>query len=72
MNLTDFNAFIKSSFGNLVEQFKENDEYGFNNPLSQEIIRVGFTTNLTPDVIRRAIKFSSLLLTMTLGGFSMA
>ncbi|MFF2016922.1 Nif3-like dinuclear metal center hexameric protein [Paenibacillus sp. NPDC058177] len=55
MNLTDFNDFIKSTFGNLVEQFKENDEYGYNNPQSQDIIVVGFTTNLTPDVVHKAV-----------------
>lgn len=55
MHLNDFKTFINNTFGNLVEQFDENDEYGFNNPLSKKINRVGFTTNLTPDVISKAV-----------------
>ena len=55
MYLDDFITFIQNTFGDLVEQFEENEEYGFNNPISNEIIRVGFTTNLTPDVVSKAI-----------------
>jgi putative NIF3 family GTP cyclohydrolase 1 type 2 len=53
MHLNDFNTFIKNSFGNLIEQFRENDEYGFNNPPSKPFFRVGYTTNLTPEVIKK-------------------
>lgn len=38
MHLNDFNTIIKNTFGNLVEQFRENDEYGFNNPDTQRIL----------------------------------
>jgi dinuclear metal center YbgI/SA1388 family protein len=62
MHLNDFKTFILNTFGNLVEQFKENDEYGFNNPLSKEIIRVGYTTNLTPEVISKSVNESVQLI----------
>lgn len=54
MHLNDFKKFIKNTFGSLIEQFSENDEYGFNNPPSKEFFRVGYTTNLTPEVIKKA------------------
>lgn len=55
MHLNDFKTFIKNTFGSLIEQFSENDEYGFNNPPSkEEFFRVGYTTNLTPEVIKKA------------------
>lgn len=56
MNLNDFNTFIRNTFGKLLEQFKVDEEFGYNNPVSiEKIIRVGFTTNLTPEVIDKAV-----------------
>ncbi|MWC29301.1 Nif3-like dinuclear metal center hexameric protein [Paenibacillus sp. MMS18-CY102] len=54
MQYSDFMAFIRNTFGHLVETFKENEEYGSLNFGSQEIRRVGYTTNLTPEVVQLA------------------
>jgi dinuclear metal center YbgI/SA1388 family protein len=54
MDLNDFKAFVNKAFGDLLLQFKVNDEYGFNNPVSKNITRVGYATNLSIEVAKRA------------------
>jgi dinuclear metal center YbgI/SA1388 family protein len=54
MHLDDFRTFIKKAFGDLLAQFEANDEYGFNNPIARNITRVGYATNLSLEVVKRA------------------
>lgn len=54
MHLNDFKVFLTSSFGILLEQFMENDEYGFTNPIVKDFARIGYATNLTPEVIHQS------------------
>lgn len=64
MNLEQFRAWLKESFGLLLEDFAENDEYGFNHPQPHDFTTIGYATNLTPEVVAQAAdKGVQLLLT---------
>lgn len=54
MNIDQFKSFTNEAFGELLNQFKEQEEYGFNNMSDKEIVRIGYSTNLTPDIITEA------------------
>ncbi|EFM09965.1 protein of unknown function DUF34 [Paenibacillus curdlanolyticus YK9] len=55
MQKQGFNAFIRDRFGHLLDMFQENEEYGCHNFGDSDDIRsVGYTTNLTPEVIQLA------------------
>jgi len=64
MNLEQFRIWLQESFGSLLEDFAENDEYGVNHPLPHDFKTIGYATNLTPEVVAQAAdKGVQLLLT---------
>lgn len=55
MNVNSFHSTINSLFGELLEQFKNEGEYAFYEFGPEQIHRVGFATNMTPEIVRQAM-----------------
>lgn len=51
MNYAQFKETIHALFGDLIDQFKDQGEYGFNHQHAGQINTIGYTTNLTPEVV---------------------
>ncbi|WP_028562591.1 Nif3-like dinuclear metal center hexameric protein [Paenibacillus pinihumi] len=54
MNLQQFSSRIEELFGQLLEDFNENDEYGYCNFTSANYKKLGYATNITPEIILQA------------------
>jgi len=54
MDYSQFEETLQELFGSLLEQFKDQGEYGFNYEASKTIGRLGYCTNLTPEIVDRA------------------
>ncbi|MBD3922137.1 Nif3-like dinuclear metal center hexameric protein [Paenibacillus sp. PR3] len=54
MNIQQFKTRIEELFGQLLVDFHENEEYGYNNVSSTEYRTIGYATNLTPEIILQA------------------
>lgn len=54
MYLTQFKECIQTLFGDLLEQFRDCGEYGFNHEHSRPVRRLGYCTNLAPEVVEQA------------------
>jgi putative NIF3 family GTP cyclohydrolase 1 type 2 len=54
LNTQEFKAYINELFDPLLQEFNEDDEYGFYNFNLNNYMRVGFATNITPEVILQA------------------
>jgi putative NIF3 family GTP cyclohydrolase 1 type 2 len=54
MNTSQFKSYISELFGDFLLEFHEDDEFGFNNFRSINYTKVGFATNITPEVIVQA------------------
>lgn len=54
MYITQLDQCIRVLFGELLDQFKDQDEFGYNHIHSRSINRIGYCTNLTPDIIEQA------------------
>ncbi|NMM52893.1 Nif3-like dinuclear metal center hexameric protein [Paenibacillus aquistagni] len=54
MNEYQLCAAISELFGDLLDQFKDAGEYGFNHRTGRTIQRLGYCTNLTPELIEQA------------------
>jgi dinuclear metal center YbgI/SA1388 family protein len=54
MNDGQFRLYINKLFGQLLIDFKEDEEYGFCNFSSKDYVRVGYATNFTPEIVLQA------------------
>ncbi|KQX65907.1 MULTISPECIES: Nif3-like dinuclear metal center hexameric protein [unclassified Paenibacillus] len=54
MHCDQFIEATHSLFGDLLTSFDEGEEYAFYNFGPQMIYRIGFSTNITPDIVRQA------------------
>lgn len=55
MNITNFKKFFQGLFDNEVLEFcKETDQYGFSYVAKSNYYKLGYATNITPEVIERA------------------
>jgi len=64
MQVEQFRVAIESFFGNLLLQFAEGDEYAFYEFGPKAIKRIGYATNLSPEVVEQAAaKHVDLILT---------
>jgi len=54
MYLSQFKDCIPLLFGELLQQFKDCGEYGFNFEHSRKLYRIGYCTNLTPEIVDQA------------------
>lgn len=54
MDLNQFHATIELLFGELLIEFKDQEEYGFTNKIQRECKRIGYSTNITPELIEQA------------------
>lgn len=69
MHCDQFIEATHSLFGDLLTTFDEGEEYAFYNFGPQLIYRIGFSTNITPDIVRQAAenKIDLMLRIMMLG-----
>lgn len=49
-----FKSYIREIFGSLLDDFEEDDEYGFHQFSSDSYKRMGYATNITPEIIQQA------------------
>lgn len=54
MNIQQFKTHIDELFGQLLIDFHENEEYGYNNVSSDDYRTIGYATNLTPEIVLQA------------------
>jgi putative NIF3 family GTP cyclohydrolase 1 type 2 len=54
MNVQKFKPYINELFGQLLIDFKEDEEYGFCNLSSNNYERIGYATNITPEIVMQA------------------
>lgn len=54
MNNQQFNTYINELFGTLLQDFREDDEYGFCNFTLNNYKKIGYATNISPEVIVQA------------------
>lgn len=54
MELAQFRAYIEELFGQLLIDFKENEEYGYCNFSAASYKKIGYATNITPEVVSQA------------------
>ncbi len=54
MDYSQFKNTLHELFGSLLEQFKEQGECGFNYESSKPISKIGYCTNLTPEMVDQA------------------
>lgn len=54
MNSQQFHARIHELFGQLLTDFKENEEYGSCNFSSADYRKIGYATNITPEIVLQA------------------
>ncbi|MCR8645485.1 Nif3-like dinuclear metal center hexameric protein [Paenibacillus sp. N1-5-1-14] len=54
MNAKQFKSYLNELFGELLVEFKEDDEYGFCNFTLDNYTRIGYATNLTPEIVLQA------------------
>lgn len=58
MNVQQFKSQIEELFGPLLLEFKENEEYGFCNFSLNNYERIGFATNITPEIVMQAAEMN--------------
>lgn len=64
MKLGQFRAYIEECFGQQLIEFKENEEYGYCNFSSISYRKIGYATNITPEVVLQAVEYEvDLILT---------
>ncbi|MEX3615427.1 Nif3-like dinuclear metal center hexameric protein [Paenibacillus glucanolyticus] len=49
-----FKSYIQEIFGSLLDDFEEDDEYGFHQFSSGSYKRIGYATNITPEIVQQA------------------
>jgi dinuclear metal center YbgI/SA1388 family protein len=54
MDTLQFKSYIHELFGSLLNEFEEDDEFGFHHFLSNGYQRIGYATNMTPEVVQQA------------------
>lgn len=54
MDTLQFKSYIHELFGSLLNDFEENEEYGYHLFSSNHYQRIGYATNLTPEVVQQA------------------
>lgn len=54
MNYQQFKSYIGELFGQLLIDFSENEEYGFSNFSLDNYKRIGYATNITPEIVTQA------------------
>ncbi|WMT39628.1 Nif3-like dinuclear metal center hexameric protein [Paenibacillus sp. D2_2] len=62
MNTEQFKSYIHEIFGHLLIEFKEDEEYGFSNFTLNNYNKIGYATNITPEVILQAAEIGVDLL----------
>lgn len=56
MKTTDFKSLALAFFpSETLEFFNDGNQYGFNNYIEKKLNRIGYSVNLTPDIIKQAI-----------------
>jgi putative NIF3 family GTP cyclohydrolase 1 type 2 len=56
MDIQQFRSCIIELFGQLLTEFKEDEEYGFYNLSSNQYARIGYATNITPEIVEQAAR----------------
>lgn len=65
MESTQFKNAIECTFGDLIAQFEEGEEFAFYEYGPEVISRVGYSTNITPQIVKQAAKNKvDLIMTM--------
>jgi len=54
MNAQQFKLHLNELFGQLLMDFKEDEEYGFNHFSLNNYERIGYATNITPEIVLQA------------------
>jgi dinuclear metal center YbgI/SA1388 family protein len=62
MKTKDFDQLLKPFFGEWLETFKDDGEYGYTYYVEKEIKKIAYATNLTPETVEKAARAGADLL----------